>query len=246
MKKILCLFSALTLVLISSCSSDDSSSNSSEGVLLKKRIQTGSDPEENLTINYTYDGNKLISIIDNTKVLNVYLTYTGDLITKLEYKYANGTIEQSQSYAYNSDGKVVTFIRVEPEDGLGSKEVYTYNADGSVNVKNYSGDEISQTVFDGEGKVTYVNGEISEITSTSGEHHKYTYDTKNNPLKNVLGWDKIAFTDGEAYGILHNLLTDSVDNELWSNSTFIYNENGYPVKEVNTGTDTFGTTEYFY
>lgn len=99
--------------------------------------------------------------------MNVYLTYTGDLITKLEYKYANGTIEQSQSYAYNSDGKVVTFIRVEPEDGLGSKEVYTYNADGSVTVKNYSGDEISQTVFDGEGKVTYVNGEISEITSTS-------------------------------------------------------------------------------
>jgi hypothetical protein len=247
MKKKLCFFSALALVLISSCSSDDSSSESNDDlVLLKKTITTGSDEDENGTTNYTYDGNRLVLSWDTTNDLNMHVTYKADFITKIEWKDANGKVEQEQTYLYNSDGKIETFIRVEPDNDYGYKEVYTYNSDGTVSVKLYSGNSTSQTVTSGTGTIKFLDGEISQMTFSNGEDHKYTYDSKNNPFKNVLGMDKIAFTDGEADGILHNMLTDLVGKEFWSNSTFTYNENGYPIKEVNTGTDTFGTTEYFY
>ncbi|MBF4473447.1 hypothetical protein [Flavobacterium sp. HJJ] len=246
MKKILCLFSALTLVLISSCSSDDNNSESTNSVLLKKTIATDSDGEK-VTTNFTYTGNKIVSVIDDTGFLNLYYTYTGDLITKVDSKSADGTVEETHIYTYNGDGKLVTFIRVEHEDDHGYKETYTYNTDGTISVKSYSGDSTSQTIVSGTSTIKFLNGEISEIISTNSPSHKYTYDTKNNPAKNVLGIDKIAFTDGEASdGIIHNMLTDSVGNNLWENTTFTYNENGYPTKGIDKGSDSPATTEYFY
>jgi len=245
MKKILCLFGALTLVL-TSCSSDDSSSDSDSGtILLKKTITTDSDGEKITTI-YKYDGNKIISMIDGGD-FNLYYTYTGDLITKIEFRYPDGDIEQINTYSYSADGKLSTFIRIDPEMDWGNKEVYTYNADGTVSAQSYSGDSESQTTKGEINTIKFVNGEVSEITSSSSwEGHKYTYDSKNNPLKNVLGLDKIAFADGESDGINRNILTDTSEGGLWKNSTYTYNENDYPVKDVDTGSDSSGTTEFFY
>ncbi|MDQ6527640.1 hypothetical protein [Flavobacterium sp. LHD-85] len=246
MKKILCLFGALTL-LLTSCSSDDSSSDSSSNVLLKKIVITNSDGEK-FTTNFKYDGNKIVSAIDDSGEANLYYTYTGDLITKIEFKYPDGTIDQINTFTYNAEGKLTTFVRVEPNMDWGHKEVYTYNADGTISVKSYSGDSETQT---GEGvtsTIKFVNGEVSEILAITANQpdHKYTYDNKNNPTKNILGMDKIAFVDGEGNGVKFNILTDSADGDLWGNSTFTYNDQGYPTKEVNTGSDSVGNTEYFY
>ena len=60
-------FSVLSMVLISSCSSDDSSSDSDNGtVLLKKTIATDSDVEKVITI-YKYNDNKIVRIIDDLR-----------------------------------------------------------------------------------------------------------------------------------------------------------------------------------
>ncbi|MBE8725845.1 hypothetical protein [Flavobacterium hungaricum] len=245
MKKILCLFGALTLVL-TSCSSDDSSSESSDNVLLKKTIITNSDGEKT-TINYKYDGNKIVSAIDDSGDSNMYYTYTGDLITKIEYKYPDGTIDQINTYSYNAEGKLTTFLRVDPEMDWGNKEVYTYNTDGTITAQAYSGDSKTQTLKGTVNTIKFINGEVSEIVSAaSWENHKYTYDDKNNPEKNILGMDKIAFVDGEANGVKFNILTDTSEGDLWTNSTFTYNDKGYPTKEVDKGSDSLGTSEYFY
>jgi hypothetical protein len=245
MKKILCLFGALTL-LLTSCSSDDSSSNSSDLVLLKKAVVTNSEGKK-ITINYKYDGNKIVSVIDDSGDLNMYYTYTGDLITKIEFKYPDGTIDQINNFSYNAEGKLITFIRVEPNIDWGHKEVYTYNVDGTVTAQSYSGDGKTQTSKGTSNTIKFVNGEVSEIISlASWENHKYTYDSKNNATKNILGFDKIAFVDGEGNGVKFNVLTDTSEGDLWTNSTFTYNENGYPTKEVDKGSDSLGTTEYFY
>ncbi|MCV2486534.1 hypothetical protein OD917_16495 [Flavobacterium sp. SH_e] len=246
MKKILCLFGAFTL-LLTSCSSDDSSSDSSNVVLLKKNVITNSDGEK-YTITYNYNGNKIVSAIDDSGELNIYYTYTGDLITKMEYKNPDGSIDQINNYSYNAEGKLVTFVRIEPNMDWGHKEVYTYNADGTVTAQSFSGDGTTQTLEGTTNTIKFVNGEVSEIISedASWENHKYTYDNKNNATKNILGMDKIAFIDGEANGVKFNILTDTSEGDLWTNSTFTYNENGYPVKEVDTGSDSLGTIEYFY
>lgn len=249
MKKLLCLFGALALVL-TSCSSDDSSS-SSDLVLLKKTVITNPDGDK-ATINYKYDGNKIVSATDDTGFFNLHYTYTGDLITKIDFKLPNGKSEQVNTFTYTSDGKLSNFVRVEYEyeEGLavlrGYKEVYTYNTDGTISVKGYSGSDVLQNVPSGTATIKFVNGEVSEITSTNSPDHKYTYDNKNNATKNILGMDKIAFVDGEANGVKFNILTDTADGDLWGNSTFTYNDQGYPTKEVNTGSDSLGTTEYFY
>ncbi|WP_426486231.1 hypothetical protein [Flavobacterium sp. 2] len=242
MKKILCLFGALTL-LLTSCSSDDSSSNSG---LLKKTVITTPDGDK-YTISYRYDGNKIVSAIDDSGDVSLYYTYTGDLITKIEFKNPDGTIDQINNFSYNAEGKLTTFVRVEPNMDWGHKEVYTYNADGTVTAQSYSGDGITQTNKGTSNTIKFVNGEVSEIVSSaSWENHKYTYDNKNNPTKNILGMDKIAFVDGEGNGVKFNILTDTSEGDLWTNSTFTYNDQGYPTKEVDKGSDSLGTSEYFY
>jgi len=245
MKKILCLFGALSL-LLTSCSSDDNESNdNTDAVLLKKTIITDSEGDAVTSI-YAYDGNKIVSIVDDSGDANEYYTYTGNLITKLEYRFPDGSIDQVNTYTYNAEGKLVTFVRTQPN--YVHKEVFTYNADGTVTAESYSGDSESELMEGTVNTIKFVNGEVSEIISpdASNEEHVYTYDTKNNPMKNVIGMDKIAFIDGEGNGVKFNILTDTSEDELWTNSTFTYNDNGYPTKEVDTGTDSLGNTEFFY
>ncbi|KUJ62209.1 hypothetical protein AR687_09315 [Flavobacteriaceae bacterium CRH] len=247
MKKFLLLFCATALVL-TSCSSDDSSDSetpdagASDGVFLKKTITTNSEGGK-YTTNYTYDGNKLVSVIDNSGDSNEYYTYTGDLITKLEYKLSDGTVEQLNTYAY-TDGKLTTFVRIDPDMDWGNKEVYTHNADGTITVKTYIGDSKTQTQLNSTGTVKFSNGEVIEITSDVQDDHSYTYDTKNNPLRNVLGWNKINFIDGEANDVLHNMLTDKVGSEVWYSYTYTYNADGYPTKSVESVEEE--TVELFY
>lgn len=250
MKKILCLFSALTLVLISSCSSDDSSSDSSDSsdsVLLKKTTITYSDGSK-VTTNFTYDGKKLVSMIDDAGDVNVYYTYTNDLISKVVYKLPDGTVEQINTYEYDSNKRLVVFVRSEPIDELGTKQVYIYNADGTVSIKDYIGDDESQTEFNGEGKIIFADGEVASITTDFSPDFAYTYDNKNNPMKNVLGNDKIAFEDSEASGIFHNIVSekDTENDEVTGTYVFTYNSDNYPVKSVENEDGETTTVEFFY
>jgi hypothetical protein len=243
MKKFLLLFGALTLVL-TSCSSDDDSS--SDSVLLKKVVLTGEGGKT--TINYTYDGNKIVSVIDDAKEINMHYTYTGDVITKLEFRLPDGSVEQTNTFTYGADGKLATFLRVELDDDQlrGHKEVYTYNANGTISVILYSGDDKTQTDESGTATIKFLDGEVSEITSTNSPGHKYVYDSKNNTAKNVLGLDKIAFVDGEGVGVFHNEISDTSDGEVWSTYAYTYNADGYPETSVDNTEGLHFTSEYFY
>ncbi|PXY43220.1 hypothetical protein [Flavobacterium hydrophilum] len=247
MKKILCLFGALTFALTSCSSDDDSSSDSSDLVLLKKTISTDSDGEK-VTTTYKYNGDKIVSITDDQGEFNRYFTYTGDLITKIEYKLPNGTVDQINTYQYDSSNRLISFVRVEPLDEWGNKEVYTYNTDGTVSIKEYIGDDKTQTELNGEGKVTFTNGEATKIIIDYGPSRSYIYDDKNNPMKNVLGYDKLGFEDSEASGTLHNIVSEKdLDyDEITATYIFTYNPSGYPTKSVEDEEGEKATVEYFY
>jgi len=244
MKKILCLFGALT-ILLSSCSSDDSS-NASDSVLLKKVVLTGTEGKS--TVNYKYDGNKLVSVIDDSGEINMHYTYTGSSITKIEFKLPDGSVEQTNTFTYGTDGKLATFLRVELDNDelRGYKEVYTYNANGTVSVKSYGGDDKTQTDASGTATITFINGDVSEVTSTNSPNHKYVYDAKNNAAKNVLGLDKISFVDGEGTGVFHNEVSDTSGETVWSTYSYTYNSAGYPEKSVDDVEGLKYTSEYFY
>ncbi|WP_300565997.1 hypothetical protein [Flavobacterium sp.] len=248
MKKLIYACSVLAL-LFTSCSSDSDSPATTDGTLVKKIIDT--DPiGDVMTTNFTYSGNKIVSAIDDTEETDMYFTYTGDDITKLEYKLNDGTVDQVDNYSYDSTGRLISMISIEPTIDWGSKEVYTYNTDGTVSVSYYSGDELSQTNLDGTGKIYFTNGEVSKIERYDGadleDTTTYTYDTKNNFMKNVTGYSKINFAFSTADGVNHNIISEnSTLNGLWSYS-FVYNDNGFPSSSTETYSGDVSTSVYFY
>ena len=131
MKKLLYLFSAIALIL-TSCSDEDDSTSSSNSGLLTKIIETFED-DSTLTTEFQYSGNKLVRITDDEGRFDY--TYTNDLITEIKY-YESNTLLQTETYQYDTSGRVTTFILVDNIDtDWGNKETYTYNANGAAIIR---------------------------------------------------------------------------------------------------------------
>ena len=242
MKKLFCIL-AIGALALNSCSSDDDNGGSSGVVLVKQTVETDGDGDT-FTSTATYNGTKIKKITADGGI-TIDFTYTGDNITKAEYKFG-GILYQTDLYTYGSNGKLATYVRLEHQDDLGSKEVYVHNGNGSVSITAYSGDLVSQTTLDGTATVTFLaNGEVGSITSTYSDDHTYTYDTKNHPFKNVTGYSKISWVDTEASGMMHNIIHD--DSSFDTTTTYTYNAGDYPTSAVEmSGAGEITTTFTYY
>ena len=95
--------------------------------------------------------------------------------------------------------------------------------------------------------------ETAVLSPSYTANRVYTYDTKNNPFKNITGGDKINFINIEAIGVSRNILTDTytstfTNTELFT-TTYTYNSLDFPLTESEIeGTDpsTVVTTQYTY
>lgn len=244
MKKLLYLFSAIALTL-ASCSSEDDSNNISD-VLVTKIIETYED-NSTYTTEYVYSGTKLVSSTDSDGEYQLF-TYTGNLITKIEYFLSDDTLDQVETYTYDSSDRLISFVRVFPTDtDWGNKETYTYNTNGTISVNYYSGDYNSQTNLDQTGVITFLNGEISQIATSDGNTDDYTYDNKNNPFKNVLGYNKIYFTDALTDGVVNNIvtMTSSTTGGSYVN-TNTYNSNDFILTSESVSSVETISSEFFY
>jgi len=256
MKKILTILSVIALVF-TSCSSDDSpSEESSSSILVKKMVLTSTDEDDdsywNSTINFTYNGNKLVQAIDEDGYKSVY-TYTGDLITKIEY-YDVDVLDGQDLFAYNSNGKLIEYRDLQVSNDYEHKFTYTYNSNGTVTVTQYTGTigNTSVSLFTPD-TYTFVNGELSSTDSGS-----ISYDSKNNPFKNVTGYQEIMtpeFSDDYmiAFGRNQNFVSAPVGTSTTegSFSTYTYNSDNYPVTSVTTANYSGGfngtvNVQYFY
>jgi hypothetical protein len=239
MKKLLYLFSAVALML-TSCSSDDDN-DSTQPVLLKQlKITVGNNT---FTNNFNYNGSKIISIVSSNGSLDEF-TYTGDLITKIKSSESGNPDFTESFFEYNSNGEVVTqrnlYNRTNP---YGSKSVYVHNSDGTISYNFYLGNLNSQTEFINSGKLFIGNnGEIIKVEeyNSSGavtERYEYTFDSKNNAVKNVTGYNKLPLYSGGKY---FNVLTSvslggySSDNYTYQ---YQYNANNYPTSAVFTNSN---------
>jgi hypothetical protein len=111
MKKVLLFLSAISLVAISSCSGDDSPSNPPDNTsdVLVKRMTLHQDDASgfNFTVDYTYDGNKLVQGVYNDGFMEKFY-YTGDLITKVEYLF-EGEVEDRELFTYDAQGRLIEY-----------------------------------------------------------------------------------------------------------------------------------------
>lgn len=242
MKKALKVVGIVVVILMTfcSCTSDPISQVS----MLTKVVEVSVDGTSNTTT-LNYDGDKIVNIDKADKLSKFY--YTGDLITKiveldktseqvniLDYTYSEGKLIKISS----SDDYVINYIH--NSDGSVSYEKLTKDSN-NLEVKNYHGILYFQNenlikderILDDAGK-----GVLAKTILSIG------YDSKNNALKNILGfskllnYSKIISSNNEILSTVDSSVKYIDDNQVISeikryDSQYQYNTNGYPTEIVS-------------
>jgi len=258
MKKLLSLF-AVSAVLLTSCSSSDSSSTplTESDVLVTKTVEHYANDNSTVTTNFTYNGKKIVSAVYSDGITETY-TYTGELISSIKQYDDTNTLIVEETFTYNGSGQLVNYLLKDYDTDHGRKEVFVHNSNNTISYSVYTGDNDTQTNLTETGTIHLTDGEVTQIDNTvispniTGTR-VYTYDTKNNPYKNITGVDKINFVNEEAIGVSHNILTDHYTStfptdELYT-TTYTYNSLIFPLIESEfdgTATTPSVTTEYTY
>lgn len=239
MKKIYIL--AIAFFFLQSCSSGDNtssnnSSNSNEEVLLKRSLDEGINE-------YIYEnGNKLSKIVHGMGGYDKF-TYSGNLITKVEWVDDKGVIGVISTYSYNTNNKLIE-RREYTAQSLESVSQYIYNSDGTVTINSKSrrssngvdswNESIDKNYFDKDGNL--IKTEDGYGTTL------FFYDNKNWPLKNVAGVYIL-------YQSKNNIIKETHSNTYGNSNTtwtYEYNNLNYPVSgtRVENGKSTLVSFSY--
>ena len=231
MKKIILCLGLAALSLTSCSSSDDSSNDDPNGVLVKKIVYTSITDDYTETVQYTYNGNKILRGTYNDGSVDVF-TYQGDLITKIE-TVEDGDVTYTETFSYDSNGRLTRYISA--ETGYSEQETFVYNSDGTVTSTLGNGSFTSVRTFH------FQNDELTKIVEAGagGRVYDYTYDSKNSPFRNVTGYNKIAHVshgDHEFFGAKQNISTihEATGNINYTTNTMTYNSNNYPTAANST------------
>jgi hypothetical protein len=209
MRRLHLLVGALTLVVtMNSCSKDDAAveQTAETALILPKKIIYKSAFDGIYTTTISYEGNKIKEFVGNTD--KTVFTYTGDLITKEQY-YNGTALEDEYDYSYENNKLKTTIYTKTRSNGINKgKKVYVYNTDGTITKQSYkiditTGAETKEDIddvftFSNENLIKKVSTTTSGTTgniNVSKTTYTYEYDTKNNPIKNILGYNKLIDND---------------------------------------------------
>lgn len=271
MKKLsLLLFAIFTAVILNSCSKDEASKNDTnqidepleikENVLVKKITRTDAQGFVQ-TLDFKYDGNKIINIESEEEKISFF--YSGNLIYKKEVYDKIDSYKETSNYTYYNDKKIKTIDEI--SFGPGFNGGLIFNSPNSTNPE-----ATEMTKYRG---LVYINqNKISEYTTIFENYdllkdkirpllidqntYKYTYDENKNPFDNIIGMGYLLNNNTE-FGKITPLLNATCKNNItkvvteswltyWGNPTsitnqqdgyiyervFIYNELNYPT-EIN-------------
>jgi hypothetical protein len=242
MKKLLALL--FFTILLTSCSSGlDSDSTSNAGILLQKIVRESESGD--VTTTYVYEGNKMKTNSFSTYVNKFY--YTGNLVTKVD-SYNNNQLMSVFTFEYDGSQKLIQSTISSPDIQYAERNTYEDNDDNTIAVNHYRTIDGGTEILQSQKYFTDTDGEIIRIEKydTSGTAISlYTYDTKNNPYKNVIGFDKLLniFT----LGVMHNTLTThetGFDGTVYhTEKTITYNAQDYPVTMQYEGSSSI---EHYY
>ena len=229
MKKVICLF-AFTSLFLSSCTSSDSSSSSASGPLVKTMIIDNANPaDDDYNLLFTYSGDKLINVKDSGVLIGQFI-YTGDKLTRLNHPEDNTYIV----IEYTGD-QVTKFTEYDPDFDSATKTLVTYSGNTFTRMI-YDGDLTTQTTLIFTEVCTVQNGNVTQYTRTSfgsSNTETVTYDTKNNPFKNISNYAVFQVLDLDIEGNMNNETSSSSNSSgIIYTVSLIYNSDDYPVTEV--------------
>ena len=134
------------------------------------------------------------------------------MITKIQY-FENNVLKSVEDYIYVNGKLTARFFWENRNNGSNTstlykdKSTFTFNASGTVVTEQiYKFENDAYVLSNNSNIYTYTNGNLtteaanssytfSGNTSTNKYTYTYEYDTKNSPLKNVLGLSKIGFNE---------------------------------------------------
>jgi len=249
MKRILFYFLSASLILLASCSSEE---NDSILILPKTINYIDVKTSKDSLVQVSYDGNKIKSLIGEAG--RIEFLYEGDFIikqTRYFTKEGKDVKNDEFSYSYKNDK---LFLETHIEGNLKSTRAFTYNDNGTVDVK--SNTIYSNGVQEREEKqeYTFVNGNLLKSIYYYNENRrselKFEYDANNNPFKNVLGYQLLMTRDISVNNIVKVNNTDVMNGSVLSTQNYkteyIYNDDGYPVKVVSSFSVPDKIIEYIY
>lgn len=255
---------ALSLTIINCSSDDDNNSPQPNDCLnLVKSIDDG------FKINYTYSNGLLTNASgsDNNNSLEMNYSYdSSNRISAISSSETSGTysFDFIRNYTYDSTGRLIT------STSQGQTTTYDYN----VNIVNvdFNGNSGIQLEIDGNGKVTRLNStnfykiftydnngnlvynEEFDNNDVLTKTYQYTYDQNLNPffnqleslyLEKFIGFfseSGISFTDSFYFDfpyLKNNLVSSSFNNGTPDTYLFELNSDGFPLTISEIQSDGF-------
>jgi hypothetical protein len=217
---------------ISTSPTNDLSNREANSTLLVKnikRIEEGGFVERDLQ--FTYDGNKIKTIVNNKYKNVTKFTYSADgkRITKKEELDPAGILTETNRYSYNKLGQITQFRR-------NGKTIltFTHKANGVIETKD-ANSNIDEYTFKGNNLIKLIHNKSNP--NNTGE--SYLYDGKNSPFKNIVGWQQVMFFGYN--GLLEQItLQSGSENPVKRENGFVlsgsdsydnfYNAENYPTK----------------
>lgn len=237
MKKLLYLFTA-SLLVFTSCSKDDNDSSDPTSSILVKKITEFEDGKP-VSKDVLYDGDKIVSITEADGSQTKF-TYNGNQIIKIETFDENGLSKGPIEYGY-TNGLMTSYVE-KYDDLYNHKTKYIHNNDGTVsyeqfkvNISTGAEEKYQQT-----GKLTFKDGNLIKAERSYDKFNSveiYEYDTKNSPLKNVIGFNLILDDEPTTNNVIKRTYTSGSDANPYTSETtysYKYDVNNYPTEKVTT------------
>ncbi|WP_396195194.1 hypothetical protein [Flavobacterium sp.] len=227
MKKKLLLL-AITATFLVSCSSEDSSNNPASGPLVKTMIIDSPNPaDDDYNLLFTYSGDKLLNVKDSGVLIEQYI-YTGDKLTRINHPEDN-----TYTLIEYSGDQVSKFTEYDPDFDSATKTLVTYSGNTFTRTL-YEGDLSTQTTLILTEVCTVQNGNITQYTRTSfgtSNTETVSYDTKNNPFKNISNYAVFQVLNSDIDGNLNN---ETASSTIGNNYTinYTYDAENYPLTEL--------------
>lgn len=240
------LIASVAIVLLS-CSRDSDSPSDTAPILIKKINYLSNTGSVEGSMNFTYNGDKIIKLETSDGEEKVEYTYTGDDISKT-INYVNNNITEINEYFYTGGKLTSQKITNAIEPNLNQTITYNYVNDNLVKyseIRGYSSNNGVVTLHTTSYEVYLSNGNLNKIISTSANSgtitETYSYDDKNNIFKNVKGFIKIMMFDADGEYGLNNLKNSTRSQSLSGTNltssltkTYTYNSNNFPTKMTSS------------
>ncbi len=222
------------IITFFSCSSDsnDDTNPPQDNLLLVERI---TDYEGDILTEYfSYDGNKLTSILDSEGYKYEYI-YENEVLNRINSTDSNGSLMDYSILEYNSSNQLSSYTVYITSGNEGLRFDLTYNANGTITEKEYIGDHNSQMSLIGENIITRNNGQtILEVDSDF--EATFEYDTKNGIYKNIfkietlnlINIDFSGYIDSAENNRLKATENDNGDVTVLEEYQYTYNASNYP------------------